>query len=261
MRIPSRTFHTLNNKPCSRTQVSRFGDTPWIHLPVVIAPRAPHWGMGPTIIIYTIRLVHPHNSPLRLPEVQALVIEDPRLGVQHRLNGMSCHFLPLRRTTFEPTIGLVSQSNPTQQPQYNPVQSQALTPPMNCIVQRRSPQKPVTPIYHFRHDTEAYTSGRNSLLAYSAPHSRSPMPPIGDDSYEDTSSIQHHTGTTHYAETQPTVMSQSIGGTEGRDDEEYDEETLEGEDCDRAEEEGKKEKPKSKFQEYLEKTRSQVMCS
>jgi len=50
-------------------------------------------------------------------------------------------------------------------------------------------------------------------------------------------------------------MSQYTGGTEGRDDEEYDEESLEDEDRDGAE--GKKEKPKSKFQEYLKKARSQ----
>ena len=123
------------------------------------------------------------------------------------------HVLPFPASSqdniFEPTIGLVSKSNPTQQPQYNPVQSQALTPPMNRIVQRRSPQKPVTPIDHFRLDTEAYASGRDSLLAHSTPRSRSPTPPIGDDSYEAASSIsRHYTGTTHYAETQPTVMSQ-----------------------------------------------------
>jgi len=52
-------------------------------------------------------------------------------------------------------------------------------------------------------------------------------------------------------------MSQFTGVTEGRDDEEYDEENLEeGEEHSGAEDE-KKEKPKSKFQEYLEKARSQ----
>lgn len=168
------------------------------------------------------------------------------------------HVLPFSASSQEnvvgPTIGLVSKSNPTQ---YNPVQSQALTPPMNRIVQRRSPQKPVTPIDHFRHDTEAFASGRDSLLAYSTSRSRSPTPSIGDDGYDAASSIgQHHTGTTQYAETQPTVTSQYTGETEGRDDEEYDEKSLEDEDRDGAEEE-KKEKPKSKFQEYLEKARSQ----
>lgn len=172
------------------------------------------------------------------------------------------HVLPFPASSqdniVEPTIGLVSKSNPTQQPQYNPVHSQALTPPMNRIVQRRSPQKPVTPIDHFRHDTEAYASGRDSLLAYTNPRSRSPTPPFGDDNDEAASSIsRHHTGTTYYTESQPTVMSQYTGRTEGKDDEEYDEENLETEDSDGVEEE-KKEKPKkSKFQEYLKKARSQ----
>ncbi|KAH8982703.1 chitin synthase-domain-containing protein [Lactarius akahatsu] len=44
--------------------------------------------------------------------------------------------------------------------------------------------KPITPIDHFRHDTEAYASGRNSLPAYTVPHSRSPTPALADDSYE-----------------------------------------------------------------------------
>ena len=165
-------------------------------------------------------------------------------------------------SVVEPTVGLVSRPNPAQQPQYNPLfQSQALTPPVNRIVQRRSPQKPVTPIDHFRHDTEAYATGRNSLPSYSIPRSRSPTPAIGDDSYEAAGTInQDHTGSTHYAETQTTVMSQYTGGTEGQDDDDDDdEETLEeDEDYDGAEEE-KKEKPKekSKFQEFLAKARSQ----
>ena len=206
---------------------------------------------------YHHRLHHPPRPPSQLSAATSRSAGSSNRGSSVRsATPPQWHVLPFPASSqdniVEPTIGLVSQSNPTQQPQYNPVQSQALTPPMNRIVQRRSPLKPVTPIDHFRHDTEAYASGRNSLLAYSAPRSRSPTPPIGDDSYEDASSIsRHHTGTTHYAETQPTVMSQSTGGTEG------DEETLEGEDRDGAEEEGKKEKPKSKFQEYLEKARSQ----
>jgi chitin synthase len=171
------------------------------------------------------------------------------------------HVLPFPASSqdsiVEPTVGLVSRPNPAQQPQYNSTfQSQALTPPMNRIVQRRSPQKPVTPIDHFRHDTEAYATGRNSLPSYSIPRSRSPTPAIGDDSYEAAGT--HYTGSTHYAETQPTVMSQYTG-TEGKDDEEDDEESLEeDEDSDGAEEE-KKEKPKekSKFQEFLAKARSQ----
>ena len=99
-RIPSRTAHTLNNKPCSHTQVRRFGAAPSTRLPVVIAPKAPHQGMRLTITTFIIRHVHPHNSPLRLPEVQALATEAPRLGVPHRLNGMSCHFPPPHKTTL-----------------------------------------------------------------------------------------------------------------------------------------------------------------
>ena len=99
-RIPSRTDHTLNNKPCSHTQVSRFGAAPWNPLPVVTAPRAPHQGIGLTITIYLIRHARLHNSLLRLPEVQALATEAHRPGVPHRLNGMSCHFPPLHRKTL-----------------------------------------------------------------------------------------------------------------------------------------------------------------
>lgn len=175
------------------------------------------------------------------------------------------HVLPFPASSqdsiVEPTVGLVSRPNPAQQLQYNPsFQSQALTPPVNRIVQRRSPPKPVTPIDHFRHDTEAYATGRNSLPSYSIPRSRSPTPAIGDDSYEAAGTIiRDHTGSTHYAETQPTVMSQYTGGTGSQDDGDDDEETLEeDEDYDGAEEE-KKEKPKekSKFQEFLAKARSQ----
>lgn len=100
MRIPSRTAHSLNHKPCSHTQVSRFGAAPWTPLRVVIAPKAPHQGARLTIAISIIRRVHPHNSPLRLPKVQALATEAPRLGVPHRLNGMSCRFRPPHRTTL-----------------------------------------------------------------------------------------------------------------------------------------------------------------
>jgi chitin synthase len=173
------------------------------------------------------------------------------------------HVLPFpissQDNIVEPTVGLVSKPNPAQQPQYDHFPSQTLTPPMNRIVQRRSPLKPVTPIDHFRHDTEAYASGRDSLPTYTTPRSRSPTPAIGDDSYEAASSIsRHQTGSTHYAETQPTVMSQYTGGTDDRDGEEYGEENLEEDgDHDEAEEE-KKEKPKekSKFQEFLAKARS-----
>jgi chitin synthase len=213
--------------------------------------------------VYLHHLHHPPRPPSQLSAATSRSAGSSRGGSSARSATPSqWHVLPFPASSqdnnVEPTIGLVSRSNPTQQPHYNPVQSQALTPPMNRIVQRRSPQKPVTPIDHFRHDTEAYASGRDSLLAHTTPRSRSPTPPIGDDSYEAASSIsRHHTGTTHYAETQPTVMSQYTGGTEGRDDEEYDEESLEDEDRDGSEEE-KKEKPKkSKFQEYLKKARNQ----
>jgi hypothetical protein len=70
----------------------------------------------------------------------------------------------------------------------------------------------------------------------------------------------HHTGTSYYTDTHPTGYSQYSGGTEGIDDEEYDEESLEGDkDSDGKEEDEKKEKPKekSKFQEFLAKARSQ----
>jgi hypothetical protein len=96
-RIPSLTAHTLNNKPCSRTQASRFGAAPLTHLPVVTAPRILHQGMRLTFTIFINRHVHPHNSPRRLPEVQALATEAPRLGVLRRLNGMSCPFPLLHR--------------------------------------------------------------------------------------------------------------------------------------------------------------------
>jgi chitin synthase len=174
------------------------------------------------------------------------------------------HVLPFPASSqdniVEPIVGLVSRPDPAQQPQHNPFQSQTLTPPMNRIVQRRSPLKPVTPIDHFRHDTEAYASGRNSLPSYAISRSRSPTPAIGDDGYEAASTIsRHQTGSTHYAETQPTVMSQYTGGTEGRDNEDYDEESPEEDEDHDGTEEGKKEKPKekSKFQEYLAKARSQ----
>jgi chitin synthase len=209
-------------------------------------------------------LHHPPRPPSQLSAATSRSAGSSNRGPSVRSATPSqWHVLPFpassQENIIEPTIGLVSKSNPTQQPQYNPVQvqSQALTPTVNRIVQRRSPQKPVTPIDHFRHDTEAFASGRESLLAYSAPRSRSPTPPIGDDSYEAASSIsRHHTGTTQYAETQPTVTSQYTGETEGRDDEKYDGESLEDEDRDGTEEE-KKKKPKSKFQEYLKKARSQ----
>jgi hypothetical protein len=93
-------------------------------------------------------------------------------------------------------------------------------------------------------------------------HSRSPTPTpaIGDDNYEVVSDVsRHQTGTSLYADTHPAVMSQYTGGTGSMGDEEYDEETLEGDDDHGKGEEEKEEKPKekSKFQEFLAKARSQ----
>jgi Chitin synthase N-terminal len=169
----------------------------------------------------------------------------------------------LQDSTAEPTVSLVSRPNATQEPQhnpYNPFHSQALTPPVNRIVQRRSPLKPFSPVDHFRHDTEAYASGRNSLPAYNIARSHSPTPTLGDGSYEAVGTVSGHpTGSSHYAGTQYTGMSQSTdepGGIDGRED---DEETLdEDEDHDEGEDKKTEKKPKakSKFQEFLDKARS-----
>jgi len=170
---------------------------------------------------------------------------------------------PSQERAVEPTVGLVSRPNPAHLPQHNSYdqfQSQALTPPMNRIVQRRSPLKPLSPIDHFRHDTEAYASGRNSLPSYTIPHSRSPTPAIGDDSYEVVSDVsRNHTGTSYYADTHSTGTAQYTGGSGGMEDEEYDEETLEGDEEDGKGEDDKKEKPKekSKFQQFLSKALNQ----
>ena len=210
-------------------------------------------------------LQHPPRPPSQLSAATSRSAGSSNRGSSVRATTPSqWHVLPFSASSqeniVEPTVGLVSKPNPAQQPQYDLFQSQTLTPPTNRIVQRRSPLKPVTPIDHFRHDTEAYASGRDSLPSFAVPRSRSPTPAIGDDSYEAASSMsRHQTGSTHYAETQPTVMSQYTGQTEDRDDEEYDEENLEeDEDHDEAEEEEKeKPKEKSKFQEFLAKARSQ----
>ena len=164
----------------------------------------------------------------------------------------------------EPTVGLVLRSNPAQQPQYDPFHSQALTPLVNRIVQRRSPLKPVSPIDHFHHDTEAYASGRNSLPAYTIPRSSSPTPAVGGDSYEAVGIVNgHHTGSSHYAGTHYTGMSQYTDGTEGIDGKEYDEESLDGDEDGGDGEDEKNEKPKtkSKFQEFLEKARSDPLLT
>ena len=114
MRIPSRTARSLSNNPCSRTQVKHLGAVPWTHLPVVIAPKVPHQQMKLIITIFIIRHVHPHNSPLRLPEAQVLATEAHRLGVTHRLNGMSCHLPPLHRTTLKLRLDWCQDRRPTQ---------------------------------------------------------------------------------------------------------------------------------------------------
>ncbi|KAH9036742.1 chitin synthase-domain-containing protein [Lactarius deliciosus] len=169
---------------------------------------------------------------------------------------------PSQDSSVQPTVGLVSWPNPAQPHYnpYNPFHSQALTPPANRIVQRRSPAKPITPIDHFRHDTEAYASGRNSLPAYTVPHSRSPTPALADDSYEAVGTVMvngHHTGTSHHAETHYTGTSQYTDVTEGLDDGEDDGDSTDGdEDHD---EKTEKAKPKSKFQEYLAKARTEAL--
>jgi len=175
--------------------------------------------------------------------------------------------VPSQDNSVQPTVGLVSWPNPTQQPQYNPYNpfhSQALTPPTNRIVQRRSPAKPVTPIDHFRHDTEAYASGRNSLPAYTIPHSRSPTPALGDDSYEAVDIVNgHYTGTSHHADTHYTGTSHYTDGTEGLDDGEADGESTDGEEdhYEGKDEKTEKSKPKSKFQEYLAKARTEALLN
>ena len=170
---------------------------------------------------------------------------------------------PSQERAVEPTVGLVSRPNPAHLPHHNSYdqfQSQSLTPPTNRIVQRRSPLKPVSPIDHFRHDTEAYASGRNSLPSYTIPRSRSPTPAIGDDSYEVVSDIsRNHTGTSYYAETHSTGTGRYSGRSGGMEEEEYDEETLEGDEEDGKVDDEPKEKPneKSKFQQFLSKARNQ----
>ena len=170
---------------------------------------------------------------------------------------------PSQDRDVQPTVGLVSPPSSAQYNPYNPFHSQALTPPMNRIVQRRSPAKSLTPIDHFRHDTEAYASGRNSLPAYTIPLSRSPTPARGDDSYEAVSMVNgHYTGTTHHADTHYTGTSQHTDGVEGLDDGEDDAESADGEEeviDEGKDEKTEKPKPKSKFQEYLAKARTQAL--
>ncbi|KAI0268865.1 chitin synthase-domain-containing protein [Gloeopeniophorella convolvens] len=142
-----------------------------------------------------------------------------------------------QNSATQPAVSLVPRPEPPQLPPpqyspYNPFQSQAqaLTPPAHRIVQRRSPLKPVSPIDHFRHDTEAYASGRNSGPAYIIPRSRSPTPAIGDVSYEAEPVNGHSTGTSYYTRTHHTGDSQYTG----EDEEEYSDEkgSLEGEEDD-----------------------------
>ncbi|KAH9030228.1 hypothetical protein EDB83DRAFT_2525991 [Lactarius deliciosus] len=109
----------------------------------------------------------------------------------------------------------------------------ALTPPANRIVQRRSPAKPVTPIDHFRHDTEAR--------------------------YRDGERSSYWNGTSHHAETHYTGTSQYTDGTEGLDDDEDDGDSTDGEED--HDEKTEKPKPKSKFQEYLAKARTEALLN
>ena len=174
---------------------------------------------------------------------------------------------PSQDNGVQHTVGLVSRPGSAQQPQleynqYNPFHSQALTPPANRMLQRRSPGKPLTPIDHFRHDTEAYASGRDSLPAYAIPHSRSPTPALADDSFEAAGTVNgHFTGSSHRADTHYTGTTQYTDGTEGMDEGEDDGESADGEEDDREGKDEKKEKPKpkSKFQEYLAKARTQAL--
>jgi Chitin synthase N-terminal len=169
----------------------------------------------------------------------------------------------LQDSIAEPSVSLVSRPNAAQQPQQNPYDSfhsQALTPLANRIVQRRSPLKPVSPIDHFRHDTEAYASGRNSLPAYTIPHSRSSTPVVGGDSYGAVGT--DHTGSSHYAGTHYTGMSQDTDGTVGIDGREYDEESLDGDKDDEGEDKkGEKPMEKSMFQEFLDKARNDPLLN
>ena len=165
---------------------------------------------------------------------------------------------PSQEDITQPTVGLVSRPDSAQ---YNPFHSQALTPPANRMIQRRSPAKALTPIDHFRHDTEAYASGRNSLPAFAVPRSRSPTPAPADDGYEAAGMLNgQFTGTTHPADTHYTG-SQYTEETVGIDGGEDDGESTDGEDEEREgkDSEKEKEKPKSKFQEYLAKARTQAL--
>lgn len=168
---------------------------------------------------------------------------------------------PSQEDIIYPTVGLISRPGSAQQPQYNPFHSQALTPPANRMIQRRSPAKPLTPIDHFRHDTEAYASGRNSLPAFNVPRSRSPTPAPPDEGYEVAGMVNgHFTGTTYPADTHYTG-SQYTEETEGIDGGEDDGESTDGEEDEHEgkDEKKEKEKPKSKFQEYLAKARTQAL--
>ena len=167
---------------------------------------------------------------------------------------------PSQDNSVPPTVGSISRPGSAQPPQleYNSFHSQALTPPANRMLQRRSPAKSLTPIDHFRHDTEAYASGRDSLPAFAIPRSRSPTPAPADDGYEATGSVNghftgssntHYTGTTHYTEVTEGLNDEDCG--ESADGEE---DGHEGKD-----EKTEKPKPKSKFQEYLAKARTQAL--
>ncbi|KAH9062450.1 chitin synthase-domain-containing protein [Lactarius vividus] len=209
---------------------------------------------------------HPPRPPSQLSATSARSAGSTRRGPSPVQSAAPVPQLPAlsHDSSVQPTVGLVSWPNPAQPHYnpYNPFHSQALTPPANRIVQRRSPAKPVTPIDHFRHDTEAYASGRNSLPAYTIPHSRSPTPALADDSYEAVGTVTvngHHTGTSHHAETHHTGTTQYTDVTEGLNDEEDDGDSTDGEED--HDEKTEKPKPKSKFQEYLDKARTEGLLN
>jgi chitin synthase len=164
---------------------------------------------------------------------------------------------PSQEEFFQPTVGLISRPGSAQPSQYNSFHSQALTPPANRMLQRRSPAKALSPVDHFRHDTEAYASGRDSLPAFAIPRSRSPTPAPPDDGYEAASMVNgHFTGTTQPADTHYTG-SQYTEETVGIDGGDEDGESTDGEEDEKKVKE--KPKPKSKFQEYLAKARTQAL--
>ena len=133
------------------------------------------------------RVIYPPRPPSQLSAASTR-----SAGSSHRGPPPLPRALPLPRQVLQlpapsqdigvqSAVGLVSPPSSVQQPQhnpYNPFHAQALTPPANRILQRRSPAETVTPIDHFRHDTEAYASGRDPLPTYTIPLSCSPTPAL-----------------------------------------------------------------------------------